>query len=139
MIVQRIKAYIDAKNISISAFEKMVGLSNGTFRKSYEGNKAIKSDVLEEVFAIFEDISPIWLLTGEGEMIEKKESNNVEPVQGDIIKYLQSMLETKDQIIREQAEELGRLREQVRQLEIEKTPLEYNVEDADTSYTSQVG
>ena len=139
MIVQRIKAYIDAKNISISAFEKMVGLSNGTFRKSYEGNKAIKSDVLEEVFAIFEDISPIWLLTGEGEMIEKKESNNVEPVQGDIIKYLQSMLETKDQIIREQAEELGRLREQVRQLEIEKTPLEYNVEDVDTSYTSQVG
>ena len=117
----------------------MVGLSNGTFRKSYEGNKAIKSDVLEEVFAIFEDISPIWLLTGEGEMIKKKESNNVEPVQGDIIKYLQSMLETKDQIIREQAEELGRLREQVRQLEIEKTPLEYNVEDVDTSYTSQVG
>ena len=49
------------------------------------------------------------------------------------------MLETKDQIIREQAEELGRLREQVRQLEIEKTPLEYNVEDVDTSYTSQVG
>lgn len=74
MIVQRIKAYIDAKNISISAFEKMVGLANGTFRKSYEGNKAIKSDVLEEVFAIFEDISPIWLLTGEGEMLKPNPS-----------------------------------------------------------------
>ena len=48
MILQRIKEYIDLKGISISAFEKSIGMSNASFGRSLKNNGAIGTDKLEK-------------------------------------------------------------------------------------------
>ena len=69
MILQRIKEYIDLKGISISAFEKSIGMSNASFGRSLKNNGAIGTDKLENILNIYQDLNPDWLLTGQGNMI----------------------------------------------------------------------
>lgn len=68
-IVERVKEYIDKKGISISAFERSVGMSNASFSKSLKGGGAIGTDKLENILRVYKDLSPTWLMTGEGEML----------------------------------------------------------------------
>lgn len=70
MVLDRIKQYIDLKGISIAAFEKSVGMSNASFGKSLKNKGAIGTDKLENILSVYTDISPVWLLTGEGDMIK---------------------------------------------------------------------
>lgn len=69
MVLKRLKEYIDSKGISVSAFEKSIGMSNASFGKSLKQGGAIGSDKLEKILIIYSDISPEWLLTGKGEML----------------------------------------------------------------------
>lgn len=69
MVPQRLKEYIDKKGISISAFEKSIGMSNASFHKAIKNNGAIGSDKIEKILKIYSDLNPIWLLTGKGNMI----------------------------------------------------------------------
>ena len=73
MILERLKEYIDSKDISVAAFEKSIGMSNASFGKCLKKGGAIGTDKLENILRIYPDISASWLLTGDGEMI--KESN----------------------------------------------------------------
>lgn len=77
MILDRIKLYIDTKDISIAAFEKSVGMSNASFSKSLKNNGAIGTDKLENILSIYSDISPEWLLTGQGDMLKEEPSLSV--------------------------------------------------------------
>ena len=74
MVLDRIKEYIDAKGISIAAFEKSVGMSNASFGKSLKSKGAIGTDKLENILSVYPDLSSEWLITGKGSMI--KTSNN---------------------------------------------------------------
>ena len=74
MILERIKQYIDLKGISISAFERSIGMSNASFGKSLKNGGAIGSDKLENILKIYPDISPSWLMTGTGEMLRSEQS-----------------------------------------------------------------
>lgn len=69
MILDRIKEYIDHKGISISAFEKSIGMSNASFGKSLKNKGAIGTDKLEKILITYPDLSHEWLLTGRGEML----------------------------------------------------------------------
>lgn len=77
MILDRIKLYIDTKGISIAAFEKSVGMSNASFGKSLKNNGAIGTDKLENILSVYKDISPEWLLTGQGSMLKEETSLSV--------------------------------------------------------------
>ena len=74
MILDRIKEYIDYKNMTIAAFERSVGMSNASFGKSLKNGKAIGTDKLENILSIYTDINPTWLLTGEGSMLRNEQS-----------------------------------------------------------------
>jgi SOS-response transcriptional repressor LexA len=69
MVLERIKQYLDYKNISISAFEKSIGMSNASFRKSLKRKGAIGSDKIENILRVYSDLSPAWLFSGKGDMI----------------------------------------------------------------------
>jgi SOS-response transcriptional repressor LexA len=69
MILERIKQYIDYKSISVAAFEKSIGMSNASFGKCLKKGGAIGTDKLENILSIYPDISPNWLLTGNGDML----------------------------------------------------------------------
>ena len=115
MILERLKQYIDFKGISVAAFERSIGMANASFGKSLKKQGAIGTDKLENILNIYPDISPAWLLKGEGNMISANES--AQPAQESTPTYLLNMINEKDTLIRQQAEELGELRERIRQLE----------------------
>lgn len=62
MILERLKQYIDAKGITIAAFEREAGMSNAAFGKALKNNGAIGTDKLENIYPHIR-ISPVWLLT----------------------------------------------------------------------------
>ena len=80
MILKRLKEYLDYKGISISAFEKSVGMSNASFSKQLNTGKGIGSDKLENILTKYLDLSADWLLRGEGEMILYKNEKNLIPL-----------------------------------------------------------
>ena len=75
--VLRIKEYIDYKGISIKKFEESVGFSNGAFASQYKNNRNIGSDKIENILSKYPDLSPDWLLTGNGEMLRSSSTPSV--------------------------------------------------------------
>lgn len=156
MILERLKEYIDYRGISVAAFERSIGMANASFGKSLKNKGAIGTDKLEKILRTYPEISPAWLLTGIGEMIITKRTPENPPVQkianneykdnknqtlGQdvpplILDRLLNTIAEKDAIIREQAEELGRLREQIEQF---KKGRGHNASDANTSEIANVG
>lgn len=70
MILDRIKRFIDSEGIAVSAFEKSIGMSNASFGKSLRSGGAIGTDKLENILSVYPNLSPNWLLTGEGAMLK---------------------------------------------------------------------
>lgn len=68
--IERLKQFIDYKGISLNSFDKIIGSSNGYIGKQIKNNASIGSDVLEIIFSTFDDINPIWVLTGNGGMVK---------------------------------------------------------------------
>jgi|WetSurMetagenome_2_1015567.scaffolds.fasta_scaffold18593_5 hypothetical protein len=66
----RLKEYIDSKGISISKFEKSIGMSNASFGKSLKSGGTIGADKLEIILNHYPDINLEWLVTGNGEMLK---------------------------------------------------------------------
>jgi len=139
MILDRIKAYIDYKGLSISAFEKSIGMSNASFGKSLKNGGAIGTDKLENILKIYQDLSPSWLITGRGEMLQNRGESDADERPSTTVaeqKLLRDMLAEKDDIIRKQAEEIGQLRER---LEHTTRRLEKIASNAHTSDIADVG
>lgn len=134
MILERLKQYIDFKGISVAAFERSIGMANASFGKSLKKQGAIGTDKLENILNIYPDISPAWLLKGEGNMILTGEVS--QPTQEPAPTYLLNMVNEKDLTIREQAEEIGELRERIRQLEQRLGKI---ADDANTVGAANVG
>ena len=67
-IKQRILQFADNLGISKREFYTKIGVSRGTL----EANTGITEDVLAKFIAIYPEVSVIWLVTGEGEMLKRK-------------------------------------------------------------------
>lgn len=65
-VSNRIKEYIKYKKIPVIAFEKSVKLSNGYVR-NLKGTPSI--DKIENILNKYPDLNRVWLLTGEGDML----------------------------------------------------------------------
>ncbi len=65
-VKERLIQFIKYKNIGQSAFEKIVGLSNG-----YVNNirKSIQPDKVQRIALKYPDLNTGWLMTGNGEML----------------------------------------------------------------------
>ena len=85
-------------------------------------------------------MSPSWLLTGDGEMLTTDTpgaSSGAQKSCGDpLVDKLLGIIADKDELIRSQAEDIGRLRVQISQL---TQRLQKNADAADTSVTAHVG
>ena len=160
MILERLKEYIDSKGISVSAFEKSIGMSNASFGKSLKNKGAIGTDKLENILIVYPDLSPEWLLTGRGDMIKsnrtfpenhtscpnlelgntisKDNNNNTIPpaISNFSADTLIRLITDKDETIRSMAEEIGRLKERISLLECR---LQKDASSADTHHTANVG
>lgn len=66
-VKQRLMYFIEYKGITVSRFEKNCGLSNG-YMKSLRSNPGLEK--LSDILRSYPDLSRVWLLTGEGEMLK---------------------------------------------------------------------
>ncbi|QEM13443.1 helix-turn-helix transcriptional regulator [Mucilaginibacter rubeus] len=68
--IERIKLFIDYKQVSLTKFDKMLEAGTGYIGKQIKKNGSVGSDILEKIISVFPDLSANWLLTGEGKMIK---------------------------------------------------------------------
>ncbi len=136
-----VKLFGDGKN---TIFADKIGVSEGNIRGYIKG-VIPKADVLEKIVTSV-DISAEWLLTGRGEIRNSDFSrNNTKestpmatpsspklPEQQDQSPIIAQLLDT----IKEQAEEIGRLKAHISNLENHKA---HNAGDAPISETANVG
>ena len=71
-IKERIEMYIEHQGIKRSVFEKSCGFSNGYLRNLKENPSAAK---IEDILTVYPEISRVWLLSGEGEMLNSDKPN----------------------------------------------------------------
>ena len=58
--------YATSKGITIAEFERISGLGNGYVRKI---RNTVGRRKLEDILSAFPDLNRVWLLTGEGDML----------------------------------------------------------------------
>jgi hypothetical protein len=68
-IIDRLFVFIAERDLSPYSFEKTCQVANGYLRKQQKGKGSIGSDIIEKIHQHFSDLSLIWLLTGEGQML----------------------------------------------------------------------
>ncbi|MCQ2208569.1 MAG: hypothetical protein MJZ02_10175 [Paludibacteraceae bacterium] len=68
-MLERIKSYISYKKLSVRKFEQALGMSNGTIHNAVVKGSSISSQWLTKMTETYPDLNPIWLVTGNGEML----------------------------------------------------------------------
>lgn len=126
--------------MTVAYVEKMLGMSNGALSKPIKNHTAIGSDKLENILAFCGDLSLKWLFTGQGEMLNVDgykptlvSGENAAMIENNLLKL---MLLEKETTILQQAKEIGRLEQRIKEL---TQRLEKTVGDASTGDTANVG
>lgn len=101
-IKQRVSEYCNYKNIAISKFESLAGISNGYFNNI---KKRPSVEKIEQIHSAFPDLNTDWLLTGRGSMfVDSPDADD------------SSRTNDYDTIIKELREENYRLMQTIQQL-----------------------
>lgn len=66
--IDRIEKFIKLKGFSIKGFEEKIGVSNGTIGTAIRRNSKVTDETLNNILRSFKELSPEWLLTGEGDI-----------------------------------------------------------------------
>ena len=124
------------KELTKTAIAKMLGIKPSTFTEILKGRMNASSDLMALLTSNY-GVSATWLLVGTGEMFvsdEQEPHNNssAEPM----VDKLFGIIDKKDDIIRQQAEDLGQLRAELAQL---KLKLQKSADAASTDRTANVG
>lgn len=137
-IKEKILSYLEATGKVKADFYKAIGASPSNFKGAGK-NSALSSDKIAEILTLYPDLSPDWLLNGIGEMLRVPGVTNTPatpPVPLTLEDKLLTMLNDRETTIRLQAEELGQLRERIKQLE---QRLEKTAGGVSTGVTANVG
>lgn len=117
-IKQRILQYVDYLGIAKRSFYAKTGISRGTL----DNSSGITEDIIAKFIAIYPNVSPIWLLTGEGEMIikneysEAKENNDADACES-ISQYIYcKSCQEKDKLIKAQQDHIDTLKKMIESL-----------------------
>ena len=125
-----IKHYADGNK---SRFASMLGVSPQAI-STWEKRNTFD---IELIYSKCENLNAKWLLTGIGEMFvnDEQEPHNNSSVEPMVDKLL-GIIDKKDLIIRQQAEDIGQLRAELAQL---KQRLQKSADAASTERTANVG
>ena len=124
------------KELTKTAIAKMLGIKPSTFTEILKGRMNASSDLMALLTSDY-GVSATWLLVGTGEMFVSEEpqpqnSSSAEPM----VDKLLGIIEKKDDIIRQQAEDIGQLRAELAQL---KQRLQKSADAASTERIANVG
>ncbi len=71
----RVKKIIDKKQLSSSKFADIIGIQRSSVSHILSGRNKTSLDIVKKILTKFKDISPDWLLFGEGSMYKEEKSN----------------------------------------------------------------
>lgn len=146
-ILSRIQEIASNEGITIGALERKIGASKGVLSRAINNGTDIQLKWVQVIVENYPQYSTEWLITGKGEMISTRQNNSGSflddfPASSDIgivVDRLLSFAKEKDEVIMEQAEEIGQLKERVAQLEREKAASSSNAHDADYEPSAHAG
>ena len=124
-IKEKILSYLEATGKVKADFYKAIDASPSNFKGAGK-NSALSSDKIAEILTLYPDLSPDWLLNGIGEMLRVPGGTNTPATPAAPLTLedkLLTMLNDRETTIRLQAEELGKLREQLAQAQREVAQL----------------
>ena len=118
-IKQRILYLIDSLGVSKRKFYQDTGISRGTI----ESKTGITEEIMAKFLATYQNVSPGWLITGEGEMLLGR---NEEGVSGQgpaciSCRYLKDVERYQEDIARYK-EDIHELRQELRTLRQQREP-----------------
>jgi len=103
--IERISMYLQFRNISPHAFEKKIKLSNGYYSKQLRNKGSVGSDILIKIHEHFPDLNMLWVLTGEGNMVD--ESRAVQSALAEEFTYKFEVENLKLQNLQEDVDQLN--------------------------------
>lgn len=112
---ERLLLFIKDTGITVSEFERKCSLSNGYIKKV---KGSIGSDKIEDIIRAYPQLSRVWLLSGEGEMLKSaivQNNQNGDNIQGHSV----TVNKTESDyiaIIKMQSEQLSKSQEQIDRL-----------------------
>ena len=118
-IIDRLNEYIEIKGISLNAFDKSVGASNGYIGKQIKSRGSIGGDIIEKISCTYEDLNIEWLITGRGEMTYR-ESPSFET--NKVARSTCQICEIKDLLIESQKQQILALTRIIDHIEEKKSP-----------------
>ncbi|WP_044213626.1 S24 family peptidase [Flammeovirga sp. OC4] len=71
-MLNRLKTFLDSRNISIKEIEKLIGASNGVISRALKNGSDIQTKWVRRILDLFPELNANWLLLGSGEMILNK-------------------------------------------------------------------
>lgn len=125
--IDRLYQYLELKSIKPTVFEKEVGLSNGYLGTQRKRNADIGEAVFVKIINYCRDLSLVWLITGEGQMLQSTSSvSNIAHIAGGTNKLKQEINSHNNgssvdygllqKVIEQQQEQISKYQEQVSQL-----------------------
>jgi transcriptional regulator with XRE-family HTH domain len=84
-IISRLSEYVDSQGLSFNKIAQKIGVSNSYFSKMVKSNGSLGEDIIRKILLEYENVSPDWLLTGDGPMLRtepKKTTPGVCPAPG---------------------------------------------------------
>lgn len=116
-ILSRIKLLAENEGITIGALERKIGASKGVLSRAISNGTDIQSKWLVSIVENYPRYSAQWLLTGRGDMFvdmeSKGNSNDSVKEKDPSSQILLDLIDKKDNLIREQCELIGRLKETI--------------------------
>ncbi len=85
--IERISMYLQFRNISPHSFERKIKLSNGYYAKQLRNRGSVGSDILIKIHEHFPELNMLWVLTGDGNMIDESNIQNSKKAEEFTFKY----------------------------------------------------
>ena len=112
------------------AFAQTIGCSTSMITEIYKGRSNVGVSVLQNVVQTY-NVSATWLLTGEGEMFTTNQEVELHKSSEDALTCnLLDLIRQKDEIIRQQAKEIGRLEQALEDAQRKKGSPAYDAHTA---------
>ena len=135
-ILSRIQEIASKEGITIGALERKIGASKGVLSRAINNGTDIQSKWIQIIVENYPLYSAEWLLTGRGEAIKEAAQKHATENSYSENSTLLELIREKDRIIREQAEEIGQLRERINTMERRRG---LDASDAQSSDIANVG